>query len=265
MLRQRITTAIFLVLVIGGVLVYLPPWAFQLLVLLGALFALAEFNRLALSRLRFYRIVALCVGMGTAAVQTWRPVWLPIDLWLIAALFLVALCTMWRATIFERYVERVAVALCGSLYIGLTLPLLGWLRVHPHGIALVVMTLTMVAAADSAAYTVGRTMGRHPMAQASPNKTMEGFVAGFGGSVLAILVCRALLWPALPLWPSVGLGLIIGFVAPMGDLIESAIKRSSHVKDSGTLLPGHGGMLDRVDAYLFSAPVVYYYVRWVVV
>jgi phosphatidate cytidylyltransferase len=263
MFRARVITAILLIAVIAVTLIYLPPYAFQWLVLLAVLFALAEFNRLSLSRIRFYRMTALCCGMGIALVQTWRPAWLPMDMALIGCLFLLALAYMWRATILEDYVTRVSMAFFGAAYIGLTLPYLGLIRLEPHGVTMVVATLAMVACSDTAAYTVGKSIGRRKLAsQVSPNKTVEGFLGGFLGSLVAMLVCRALLWPEMPLVPACSLAVLIGFVAPMGDLIESAIKRACHVKDSGRMLPGHGGMLDRCDAYFFSGPAVYYFVQW---
>lgn len=265
MLRERIITAIVLISIIAGTLIWLPPWAFQILVLLAVLFSIAELGKLALSRLIFYRVVALVVGMMVAIVQSFRPVWLPLDLAIILAVFILALVFLWRTSVLEGYTERLAMAVFGPMYVGLTLPYLGLMRLEEHGVALLVMTLAMIACSDSAAYSIGRTFGKRKLAaQTSPNKTLEGFIAGFFGSVLSMLACRALFWPEFPLIPAIVLGLIIGFVAPMGDLIESAIKRSYHVKDSGNILPGHGGLLDRCDAYYFSAPIVYYFYEWFV-
>ncbi|MBI2343132.1 MAG: phosphatidate cytidylyltransferase [Deltaproteobacteria bacterium] len=263
MFRQRVATAIVLIAVIGATVFFARPVVFQGLVLLAVLFALAEYNRLALSHLRFYRLTALLSGMLVGTVQTWPVPWMPIDLLLILLTFLVAVLYLWRTTIMEGYVERLALAMFGSLYIALSLPYLGRMRLLPHGQAMIVMTLTMVALSDTAAYVVGKTLGRRKFASmASPNKTMEGFYASFVGSMIAVLLTRWFLWRDMPIWPALGLGVVIGMVGPFGDLIESAIKRGAHVKDSGSILPGHGGVLDRSDAYLFSAPVVYYAVQW---
>ena len=260
MLHIRIGTALLLIGIVATTLLYAPPWAFQVLVLLAVLFAFAEYNRLALSHLRGYRLPALLVGMGVATAQSLRLPPLPIDAVLIAALFVLALVYMYRTTIFEQFPERLAIAFFGIVYIGLTLPYLGWIRQLDHGRALVGMTLAMVALSDTAAFAVGKMLGKRKLAALiSPKKTLEGFIAGFAGSVAGALAFRAAFYEALPMWPCVALGLLIGFVAPMGDLVESAIKRACHVKDSGAMLPGHGGMLDRCDAYFFSAPVVYYF------
>lgn len=258
MLLTRIGTALLLIAIIAATLVYAPVASFRGLVLLAVFFALAEFYHLTLGPSRVYRITATLLGLGLAACQSWQRPW---DRWLLLVAFLLALMLLWRVTTLERFAMRWGVALLGIVYIGLTLPYLSWLRALDHGRVLVAMTLAMVALSDSAAFAVGRTLGRRKLAPlTSPNKTLAGFVAGFGGSVLGILGCRALWWPEFPLLPAIGLGLIIGLVAPLGDLIESAVKRGAHVKDSGQMLPGHGGMLDRCDAYFFSAPVVYYFV-----
>lgn len=263
MLRKRISTAVLLVGLIGSTLFLLPPLAFEILILLSVIFAVAEFHRLVLSRLRFYRLTALAGGVCIAAVQLWRPPQIPLDVVLLGVFFTLAVLYLWRATVLEAYVTHLAVAMLGSLYIGLTLPYLGLLRREPDGVAWVMLTLAMVALSDTAAYTVGRTWGRRRFSIASPNKTLEGFYANFLGCIVAMLAVRVLLLPTLPLLQGLGLALLIGFVGPFGDLIESAVKRAYHVKDSGASLPGHGGVLDRCDAYLFAGPVVYYYLQWV--
>ena len=115
-----------------------------------------------------------------------------------------------------------------------------------------------VYAADTGAYAVGRLIGRHPMAPGiSPGKSWEGAAGGMAGAVIAAMVLGALLPVRLQIWQLAGIGVILGIVAPLGDLLESKVKRWAGVKDSGRLLPGHGGMLDRLDSLLPSLIVVY--------
>lgn len=115
-----------------------------------------------------------------------------------------------------------------------------------------------VYAADTGAYAVGRLIGRHPMAPGiSPGKSWEGAAGGMAGAVIAAVVLGALLPVRLQIWQLAGIGVILGIVAPLGDLLESKIKRWAGVKDSGRLFPGHGGMLDRLDSLLPSLIVVY--------
>lgn len=127
---------------------------------------------------------------------------------------------------------------------------------------LLTMFFAMVIFTDTGAYYTGRSLGRHKLApRISPGKTVEGFVGGLIGAVVAGFLSRLLFFPEIPLLHALVLGLLIGLLGPVGDLAESMLKRGSEVKDSGTLLPGHGGVLDRVDAILFCAPLLYAYAR----
>jgi phosphatidate cytidylyltransferase len=115
---------------------------------------------------------------------------------------------------------------------------------------------------DTGAYYTGRTIGRHKLApRVSPGKTIEGAIGGFVMAVVAGLLCKLVFFPEIPAAHALALGAVLGTIGQVGDLAESLLKRGSNVKDSGTLLPGHGGMLDRVDSILFCAPVLYYYSR----
>jgi phosphatidate cytidylyltransferase len=132
------------------------------------------------------------------------------------------------------------------------------------GRSLLFFALLITWVGDSAAYFVGRAVGRHPFApHLSPKKTWEGAAASFAGSLLAGLAMAR--WSSVSISPAHLLGMAAaGNVAgQMGDLLESAYKRSAGVKDSGALLPGHGGILDRIDALILTFPVVWYYWLWV--
>lgn len=118
---------------------------------------------------------------------------------------------------------------------------------------------------DTMAYFGGMTMGRHKLfVRVSPNKTWEGAVWGFFGSVITMLVMRSLVLPYVAVHQAVVLGLIIGIFGQIGDLVESAMKRDAGVKDSSSLIPGHGGILDRFDSLIFTAPILYLYIDFVV-
>jgi len=160
--------------------------------------------------------------------------------------------------------------LAGILYVGWLLGHYVSLREIDHGREWVILALFSTFACDTAAFLVGRTWGTRPLAPAvSPGKTWEGAGAGFAGAVAAALAIDALLSVA-GLSLSVGyrhilvIGCLIGLFAQVGDLLESLVKRRAGAKDSGTLLPGHGGVLDRIDSLVFAGAVVYYYVIWVV-
>ncbi len=117
--------------------------------------------------------------------------------------------------------------------------------------------------ADACAYYVGKNLGRHKLSPAiSPGKTWEGAVASLAGAVLFGVVFIWQLLPGVPVLHGVVLSVAANGAGQVGDLAESALKRGAHVKDSGALLPGHGGMLDRVDSTLFALPVVYVFVSF---
>jgi phosphatidate cytidylyltransferase len=155
----------------------------------------------------------------------------------------------------------VAVAVLTPLYIGW--PLGALVALHAgRGRDAVFLLLATVVASDSAQYYAGRTFGRHPLAPArSPRKTIEG---ALGSVVVAPLVLMALgrLWAPDVALPMLGLvGIVVVVAGITGDLFESMIKRAASMKDSGTLIPGHGGVLDRIDALLFTTPVLYWVLR----
>lgn len=107
----------------------------------------------------------------------------------------------------------------------------------------------------------GKNFGRTQLTSISPKKTVEGAIGGWGASVAcALLLTQLTHWPASSLWAA-GLGSVIFLASILGDLIESVMKRDAGIKDSGTLIPGHGGVLDRFDSYIFTGAVVYFYMR----
>lgn len=154
----------------------------------------------------------------------------------------------------------------GVLYVAWLARYLVCLRLLPDGRVLVFLALAAAFATDTSAYFVGRSLGRHKLAsRVSPKKTWEGAVAGIGGSIAAcLLISHFMSELRLAIWSAVLLGFMIGMAAQIGDLIESLFKRSFGAKDSGTLMPGHGGLLDRADSVLLVAPVVYYLFVYIV-
>jgi phosphatidate cytidylyltransferase len=132
---------------------------------------------------------------------------------------------------------------------------------HWHnGIIWLLFLLAVVFSGDTAAYYTGKTLGRHKLCPAiSPGKTVEGAIGGLAGSLLAGSFFKVYALADLSWLLCVGLALLLGVIGQVGDLVESMLKRSVKIKDSGTLLPGHGGVLDRIDGLLFAAPVLYYF------
>jgi phosphatidate cytidylyltransferase len=140
-------------------------------------------------------------------------------------------------------------------------PLTYTIRLHAlgrEGPRLLLFTLVLIWASDSVAYFAGRALGKHPFApHLSPKKTWEGSIAGFASSVLVAFAFMR--WLSVPIVILLGAAAVGNIAGQIGDLLESAYKRSAGVKDSGALLPGHGGMLDRIDALILAIPVVWYY------
>jgi phosphatidate cytidylyltransferase len=145
------------------------------------------------------------------------------------------------------------------LYTGWLLSFYMQIRLLENGVGWIFLVLSCTALCDVGAYAVGSNLGKHAMAASvSPGKTWEGSAGGLATSVIiAVIVAVAFKLP-LYYWQMVAAGLIIGVFAQLGDLVESLLKRNMHAKDTGNLLPGHGGILDRIDSHLLVAPVAYY-------
>jgi phosphatidate cytidylyltransferase len=166
-----------------------------------------------------------------------------------------------------RAAVRWALAVGGALWLGLSLgyylPMLGW-HVSPgdhYGLRVVGTALAAAMAGDIAALFVGSALGRHPLApRISPGKTVEGAAASMAATVGLVTLGGAWLL-RLPVYHGLLLGALLSIAAQGGDLVESALKRSAGVKDSGRLIPGHGGLLDRMDSLVLMGPVVYCYLR----
>ncbi len=161
----------------------------------------------------------------------------------------------------EVWRERVS----SILYFGLLASHFVLLRELENGRDWLIFVLLTVWIADTGAYAVGRTLGRHKLAPAvSPGKTIEGTIGAVVSGALAVVGLNEALDLGLAAEHTVALALILPPAAVIGDLAESAIKRSLDLKDTSGLIPGHGGVADRLDSLLFAAPVVYYYLQWIV-
>lgn len=179
----------------------------------------------------------------------------------LAALSLGFVLTLvaWLRDFQNRNMSDVAVTFFSLFYVAGSLSYLILLRQLDYGYYYILLTLLLTWASDTGAYFVGKTLGRHKLSpKLSPNKSWEGVL---GGAIFSILVSLVFYWYThfLIIWHMVTLGLLVPAAALTGDLVESAIKRIAHVKDSGVILPGHGGFFDRFDSLMLTAPVVYYY------
>jgi phosphatidate cytidylyltransferase len=163
----------------------------------------------------------------------------------------------------DRVPRRVGLAVLGAVYPGLLLSALVPLRQLPQGFWWVFLALTVTWANDTGAYFAGRGFGRHKLyPRISPSKTWEGALGGSLASVVGACIVQQLCLHNLPLAGAVLIGAGAAVLGPAGDLSESMLKRAFGAKDSGRLLPGHGGLLDRIDALLFNAPFVLLCAKW---
>jgi phosphatidate cytidylyltransferase len=146
----------------------------------------------------------------------------------------------------------------GLVYIPLSLSFLVLVRLEAQGAQWIFWLLCVVAAGDIGAFYTGKSLGRHKLCPwVSPKKTIEGSIGGLCANVIVALGLKMVLLPELATLPSVVFALLIGIAGQVGDLFASEFKRAAGIKDSGTLLPGHGGFLDRLDALLFASPLAY--------
>lgn len=244
---------------------YLPPSAFFILILAASLSATGEFYRLHFRAGR--GTVPISAGLGATALLLASMQWPGLIseqtalLLTVVGSLLLPLFSRWDAS---RALTDSTVLAFGVLYVGFTMGHLLRTRALEGGEFLIFFVVLTTWAGDTGAYYVGTLFGRRKLTPTiSPNKTVEGLIGGLACSVLTAFAARAWFLPSLTTVDCVALGLLLAAVGLAGDLAESAMKRSAGVKDSGGLLPGHGGMLDRLDSLLFTAPAFYYYVTLV--
>ena len=260
---QRVYTAAVFIPFFFVLVQYLHPGVFLAFVLLGILLTQYEHYRFYAHRVRSGAsgIVGalVSVGFGVSFYYGYQ-VPVPIGLAAMAAVVGVGYAVTHVGGRTGGSTNSIIV-LFGSVYIGWMLGHLILLRGLECGIALIFFVFLVTWASDTAAYYVGSSFGTHKLApRTSPGKTIEGAIGGLAGSVVMALVAKFGFMPWLDLRDCLIVGLLLGSIGQAGDLFESRLKRHAGVKDSGTILPGHGGLLDRVDSLIFTTPVFYYYV-----
>ncbi|HUJ79464.1 MAG TPA: phosphatidate cytidylyltransferase [Nitrospiria bacterium] len=271
MTGKRILVALIVLPLLYAVIRYASPVALFALVAATVIIAQREFYRL------FYPKAApwtLAVGLLLGGLVVWNLYWMggghligaaPAATALLAGFVVVALLVeLFTGRRFATALPAWSFWLFGALYLGLMLGHVVLLRSLERGADAVLCVLTVTWMIDSAAYFGGRRFGRRQLAPViSPKKTVEGAVAGLAGGIVTALVVRAWWTPMLNVTESLVAGLLLGCAGQLGDLAESMFKRRAGVKDSAGWIPGHGGLLDKVDSLVFTAPTFYYYLLWV--
>ena len=265
-LAIRIATAAVGAPLIIALLYKGPPWGFYLLVLPATLVGAWELFNMTHPGDRFSQIlgVALSAATSLAIFVTQHDVKIVLTT-IVAVPLLGPLLTLLRPGDMKGAALRATSMGFGPLYIGVPLTLLALLRrdLGDDGPAYVVLTIMFAWFADTGGYFAGRFLGRHKLYEAvSPKKTVEGAIGGLGGSVFGALLAHFWFLPSLSLVHGIVLALVAGALGQAGDLGESLLKRSTGVKDSGAIVPGHGGILDRVDALLVTSAVTFLYSIW---
>ncbi|MEJ2642499.1 MAG: phosphatidate cytidylyltransferase [Desulfosarcinaceae bacterium] len=243
-----------------------PPLFFALFLCLVAVLALWEYFRivfaggasaetLPMTIVAYFAASAMLLTAGAGKVPMIAPV-------MSVALILLAAASL---PFFKNDMDVVAsiVRVAFSLvYIPLSLACLVLLKFDPHGAAEIFLILCIVAGGDIGAFYTGSYLGRHKLCPAvSPKKTIEGSLGGLLANLLIGLIFGRLFLPGTPLWGCLLIAVLGGAAGQVGDLFESEFKRAAGIKDSGAILPGHGGLLDRIDALLLAAPLAFLLMR----
>ena len=258
-LAMRVGSAVVIFgLFLGSLL--LGGWWFAAFVILAMVVSTGEFYATVrsdetrpLALFGLLGVVFMGVGAqltGAAAIAGW------------AAAF--AVLTILFLTLSPRRhpLDDASVTIGGMVWVGL-LSFAILIAQGSHPVAYILFVVLLVAANDTGAYFVGRSLGRRKLSPViSPHKTVEGLIGGFvAGLVVASILATFPAWETIGIAKALVAGAVVGVIAPLGDTVESMVKRSLGVKDMGSVLPGHGGMLDRIDGFLFVAPAIYFLFR----
>ena len=258
----RILSAIVLLPIVVGTIWFLPPIGTLILGLIAAGLAFVEYVALAGHLgVRVPAAVSLVATLATTVAMS-RP-GVPLDVVLIAAMITVGAMAVATGRPGTERLRDTAGGLFPLLYLGIPIGALVAVRAISREAVLVLIAIIVIS--DSGQYYAGRLFGRHALAPAiSPKKTIEGAVGGFVAGIIAAIALGLWWLPGLAPGALALLGAAIVALGIVGDLFESLLKRSAGVKDSGSVIPGHGGMLDRIDSWLFAAPVYYVFLRYAV-
>lgn len=260
---RRLYTAAVLIPAVYGIIAYLAPWALTLLLISVGSIALVEFYQICFQP-RFNRL-AVGVGLGAFVLIIARDhLSLALTHLVVASVLVVSIAVSISSGRTDPRWKGILITLFGVLYIGFPLSTVVSARSLPAGEFLVLFLAVVTWTSDTGAYYAGTLWGKHPLLPSvSPKKTVEGLLGGIALAVGTALLAQWWFASQLSRSDAIILGILLTVTGLLGDLFESVIKRRTGVKDSGGILPGHGGMLDRIDSLLFTAPTFYYYVAYI--
>jgi phosphatidate cytidylyltransferase len=262
---KRVLSGIVLLLLLG-LSVWISKYLFIAFAVLVLGLALWEFYGLAAQvGCQCYRFLGYCASavviysfsiVNTALI-------LPTCVALLFAMMIAVLFENRSASDFEKILISVAATLMGVFYVMVLTGYLIGVRVIAEGdraSQLLSFFFLIIVAGDTGAYYTGRNFGKHKLApRISPGKTIEGSIGGILASMAASLIVKYTFFPELPFLHAILLAVVMNVVGQLGDLFESLLKRGAKIKDAASIIPGHGGLLDRLDSIVFNAPLLYYY------
>lgn len=266
---SRLASGLILAVGIVAILLYTPPWALGLVVVLALFICAGEYQKMARPEASGFErgaFLAACL-----AVVCWPVIARALPMYthgvaFLLGFFVLAIARLARPLPIEASLNRLGLDAAGLLYIGVTFPFVFLLRDRPDGGWTLIMVMAITFLSDTGGYFAGRLFGKHKLyPTVSPKKTIEGLFGGLALAVVSAFVARQFFPGHGHLTPvdCIVLGVVGALFAVTGDLVESLMKRATGVKDSGNLIPGHGGLLDRIDGLLFCGPFCWFYLEMI--
>ena len=257
---KRVITSFIAILFLIGVIRYAPLWVFIILILFAALISLNEFYALIKPKIAekivFFNYVLTTILFFSILANNNRSIALfPFFVIVPLAFFIFTYPKS------HHKIGDIANVIMGPFYICLPLVLLAIIARLPQGRMWIFFILVVIFAGDTGSFYCGKFFGKHKLTQISPGKTWEGTIGGLIANIACAGLFGYVFFTSLSVISIMIVGIVLGISGQIGDLAESMLKRISNKKDSGKILPGHGGMLDRIDSLLFAVPVMYVYLN----
>lgn len=262
---KRVVSGVVAAIVVLSLLFFAPEVGVQGTIVILSMLGLWEYFNLTQKGVSsLTRILGILIGGGATFLLIFWAKTPDHFLTIFASILILTFVIHFKGSAnFEDRIQKMVFFYFGIMYTSLLFSYWGWMRLLPQWHFWVFLMLGSTVAADVGGYVVGKSLGKHRLAPLlSPGKTLEGLIGGFIFATGAAFIVRYFFRPDFPLLHLLSVSSSISLLGPIGDLSESLIKRGVHVKDSGNLIPGHGGLLDRVDALLFTGPLVYFLAKF---